>query len=477
MSDQSLVLDLASIVGDQYASDDPVEMWCYAADNLPQSPQCVVKPGSTEEVASVVRLARQRRIPVVPRGLASRATPGGKRPQPSTKGGIIVDMTRMNRIRDICDKTMTVTVEAGMTMAKLNTELAPMGYRVIESTLAPFCATAGSITGNGPGASKYGARQQLIVDLEVVLGTGEILQTEPSLFGAGLATKYKSPNLTEIFFKGRGTMGIVTAVTFLMFELPEYHAYANYAFADCEDTVKFLLALQRKGITHLPAVYEVYLWPSHTLMLLANVDLTRTQNPDFERLLSNMPPYPADVVGIVLEGTERQVRLQVGAIDEIADAFGGRNVGPEPIRDHYVDRVWEGNTKAHEDVFGRYGGWAEPHFECRIDCYPAARELTARIAEELGFKVGERYWRGSRLSVRMLTNSAAITFDATDREEWERAGEYYRRVAQEAAQLAGMASHRVNPEHMALGVSYMERIRQIMDPDAIMYPGVDVMEE
>jgi FAD/FMN-containing dehydrogenase len=472
------ILDgLREISGHRFVTDEAYELWCYTGYNLPRTPRYVARPASTEEIVRIVQLAREHRIPIIPRGLASRATPAGNRPYPQTEGGIILDMTRMRRIRDVNPVTMTVTAEAGLTIAALSTELVKSGYRIITGTLAPFCATLGSITGNGPGAIKYGTRQEQVVDLEVVLGTGEVLQTEPAVFGALMGGKYGSPNLTELFVKARGTLGIITAVTFYMHALPASVSYRNYGFRSTKDTVAFLLKVQEEGVTHLPGVFEVYVWSEHTLQLYKNNSLIREQNEDFRRLLDSFPPYPADVVGIVIEGSSEQVALEEQRLDELARQFSGIGLGPEPARDHYADCIWSGNTKAHEDSNRMYDTFAEPHFETQIDCYEEARSMTARIAEELGFSVGERYWRGSRLSRRMLTHSAAVTFNDLDPGERERAGMYYTRVLAEAARYKGMGDGRIDPAALRTGRLLRQQIKGLLDPDDIMYPGVEVKEE
>jgi FAD/FMN-containing dehydrogenase len=473
----TIIRKLRGITGTEYATNAPYELWCYKGYNLPQTPVAVVRPENTKQVAGIVMFALENKIPLIPRGLASRATPAGNRPYPSTKGGIIIETTRMNKIRNINTSTMTVTAEAGLTLSQLSTELVQHGYRIIIGTLAPFCATVGSLTGNGPGAIKYGTRQEQVVDLEVVLGTGEILQTEPGNFGARMCAKYTSPNLTDLFLKARGTFGIVTAVTFYMHVLPEAVAFRNFAFNDHDRTVKFLLKLQEQGLTHLPGVFEVYVWPEETLLLYKNNPRIYNQNEEFKRLLSSFPPFPADIVGIVLEGTGDQIKLQEKLLEDLASECSGVSVGQEPVRDHYADCIWSGNTKAHEDRDGRFDTFAEPHFETQIDSYPDACEMTARIAEELGFLPGERYWRGSRLSRRMLTHSAAITFNDLDPGERERAGEYYARVYAEAVRYKSMADGRIDTEGLEAGKRLHAKIKKIVDPDNIVYPGVEMKEE
>lgn len=464
---------LEGIVGSEYISDKEYELWCYSGDMLPRDSVCVVRPGNVEDVARITRIASRGNIPLIPRGLASRST-GGEVEFPSAEGGIIVDFTRMNQIREISEDTMTVTVEAGATMAEVNTALAPLGFRVVEGTLCPFCATAGSLEGYGPGHFKYGSRTEQVIDVEVVLSDGRILLTGTAGLGWGHIAKYYGLNLTGLFLETRGTLGLVTAVTFAMYPLPERTDYHTYAFPETEGLVKFISTIQRETITHLPALYELYMWPEATFKLYKNRPQIINQNQAWESLMDRFPPYPSDIIGITLEGMKDQIEPQVKMLNELAEKHGGENIGQEPARDHYVDRNWEGNTKYCEDALGQSTTWTEPGFRCRTGQYKFFRDLTEQIAVKYGFKVGENYWRGARVGARMISNAPVVMFDNTNPEEIAAAQKFHQSVFDEVLHYGGMRTVGVfGGLQSSIAYEISKGIKELLDPKNIMFPGLE----
>ena len=466
---------LKDVVGSKYFSDKEYELWCYSGNMLPKDPLCVVRPAHVEDIARITQIANKENIPLIPRGLASRAVTGGEGTFPPTTGGIIIDFTRMNRIREISEDTMTVTVEAGATMAEVNTALAPRGFRVIEGTLCPYCATVGSLIGYGPGDFKYGPRTEQVMDIEVVLSDGRVLLTGTAGLGWGHMAKYHGLDLTGLFLETRGTLGLVTAVTFAMYPLPEYTDYHTYAFKETESLVKFISKIQRESITHLPALYELYMWTEATFKLYKNRPQIINQNQSWESLMNRFPPYPSDVIGITLEGMKDQIDSQVKMLDEFAEKLGGENIGPEPARDHYVDRNWEGNTKYCEDAMGQSTSWAEPGFRCRTDQYKLFRDLTEQIAVKCGFEVGKNYWRGARVGARTISNFPVVTFDDTNPEQKAAAQKFHKSVFDAVLHYGGMRSVGAVFGNLQSSIPYeiSKGIKKLLDPKNIMFSGLE----
>ena len=145
--DGSILNHLRDIVGPQYVTDDPTELWCYTGNLLPTNPQFVVRPESVQQVVEVVKLAADVGLPIIPRGFATRSTPRRPGMHPSTEGGLILETDRLKTIRHVDEQSRTVTAESGVTIAELANHLAPMGWRIIEGTMTPYCATVGSLTG------------------------------------------------------------------------------------------------------------------------------------------------------------------------------------------------------------------------------------------------------------------------------------------------------------------------------------------
>ncbi|MEM4675580.1 MAG: FAD-binding oxidoreductase, partial [Nitrososphaerota archaeon] len=137
---------LEGVVGPDYVSAEDFVLYTYSrgiGGGLEEvMPEYVVRPGSTEEVSKIVRIANKYRIPIVPRGGGCCLMGGSK---PIEKGGIVVDLTRMNKIVDVNLEAMTVTVECGITWAKLNTFLFEKGYYT--GTLGPGSGMSATVGG------------------------------------------------------------------------------------------------------------------------------------------------------------------------------------------------------------------------------------------------------------------------------------------------------------------------------------------
>ncbi|MGD8399275.1 MAG: FAD-binding oxidoreductase, partial [Anaerolineae bacterium] len=158
---------------------DPERMVGYAHDEVAgeehvHMPDVVVKPGSAQEVAEIVRLANRARIPVTPRGAGSGLS-GGAVP---VHGGILLSFERMNRILEIDPANMVVTVEPGVVTNDVNEAVAEYGLFYAGYPMSvESCFVGGNLAENAGGgrAIKYGVTGEYVLGLEVVLPTGEIV--------------------------------------------------------------------------------------------------------------------------------------------------------------------------------------------------------------------------------------------------------------------------------------------------------------
>ena len=177
----------------------------------------VLRPGSTEEVAAIVRVANETRTALVPQGGHTGHVAGGAPDESGTQ--IVVAMERMNRLREIDVAGNTMTVEAGMVLQRAQ-EIAAEHYRLFPLALASqgSCQIGGNISSNAGGVAvlAYGNMRDLVLGLEVVLANGETWN--------GLR-KLKKDNtgyaLRQLFIGAEGTLGIVTAATLKLFARPK----------------------------------------------------------------------------------------------------------------------------------------------------------------------------------------------------------------------------------------------------------------
>ncbi len=210
---------LMEIVGEDHASNRNEELFTYSKDlgtAPPQWPEYVVVPKTTAEVQKIVYLANQQKIPIVPLGggmtLAGLALP--------LKGGIIIDLKRLDTILEINPEARYMVVEAGISNGKVTAFLKKNHPRLMHSEPgAPPAATIGgnlAIHGQGDLAHPYGFNSDMINGMEVVLPTGEIARFGSCAVGSGWYTMHPLPDL-GLFCGWSGCTGIITKVSLKLY--------------------------------------------------------------------------------------------------------------------------------------------------------------------------------------------------------------------------------------------------------------------
>ena len=205
----------------------PVHRW---AEHLPA---VVVLPRTAQQVSEIVKLANRARIPVVPRaggtGLNDGAVP--------LRGGILVDVKRMNQIHEIDLADRTVTVGPGISMLKLNEELKQYGVLFPDTPASYPCSLVGgriACSGFSLLGTRFGHTRDLVMSFEIVLPTGEIIRVGD---GGGKKIRKSSTgfHLKHLFMGHQGTLGIVTEATLELVPRPEAEFAAFFAFDDFLD--------------------------------------------------------------------------------------------------------------------------------------------------------------------------------------------------------------------------------------------------
>ncbi|MBN2198627.1 MAG: FAD-binding oxidoreductase [Candidatus Aminicenantes bacterium] len=209
--DKALTDGLKEIVGRDNVLIDPDRLDAYSGDESPhreiaRRPEAVVRPGTTEEVAAVLRLASEERVPVVPRG-GGTGLSGGCVPQ---LGGLVLSLERMNRVFEIDAANQTAEVEAGLTLAGFNVAVEETGFSFPPHPGDEGAMIGGLIATNAGGcrALKYGGIRQHVRGLEVVLASGDVLR-----LGGKLVKSSTGYNLLHLFIGSEGTLGVITRAT------------------------------------------------------------------------------------------------------------------------------------------------------------------------------------------------------------------------------------------------------------------------
>ncbi|MDT7785621.1 MAG: glycolate oxidase [Pseudonocardiales bacterium] len=248
---KAMVSKVAAIVGKQHVRDSVGDMTPYARDATPlfsAQPDLVVFPGSADEIAAILRLATQWRVPVTPRGAGSNLC-AATVPQ---QGGIVLVLTRMNRILEISADELLARVEPGVVTADLAQRAATLGLLFAPD---PGSRTVATIGGNvatcagGLRGLKYGVTRNYVLGLEVVLPTGEIIQT-----GGRLWKDVAGYDLTRLLTGSEGTLGVITEVTLALLPLPATAHTGVAYFPTLSDASRAVTGVIRDGV--VPATLE-----------------------------------------------------------------------------------------------------------------------------------------------------------------------------------------------------------------------------
>ena len=213
----------------------------------------VVKPASTDEVSRVVALLAREGVAIVPQG-GNTSLCGGGVPDGSGQQ-VIVNLSRMNRVRAVDTENNTMTVEAGCVLAAIQAEAATHG-RLFPLSLGAegSCEIGGNLSTNagGTGVLRYGNTRELVLGLEVVLPDGRVWDGL-----RGLRKDNTGYDLKHLFVGAEGTLGIITAAVLKLFPMPRAFATAFVAIASPAEAVQLLSAL-RAAVGERIAGFELF---------------------------------------------------------------------------------------------------------------------------------------------------------------------------------------------------------------------------
>src|SRR6056297_1748853 len=246
----SIYKALVDIVGEDYVSNQKEELFTYSKDlgtSEPQWPNYVAAPKTVDEVSRIVKLANDKNVAVVPLGggmsLAGLALP--------LRGGIEMDLKRMDRILELNVKDRYVVLEAGTSQGKLTAYLHRHAPNLMHSEPgAPPAATIGgnlAIHGQGDLGHPYGFNSDMINGLEVVLPTGEICRFGSCALGNDWYTMHPLPDVS-LFMGWSGSTGIITKVSLRLFPCKKIEEQDVLVLDDADLVPEVLYELTHVGM-------------------------------------------------------------------------------------------------------------------------------------------------------------------------------------------------------------------------------------
>jgi glycolate oxidase len=351
---------------------DPLEVLTYECDaltHLRTVPAAVVLPSSAAQVQDVVRLCAEHGVPFVPRGHGTGLS-GGAKP---VEGGIVIALSRLNRVRSVDIANRRVTVEPGVTNLEITRQVAPFGYYYApDPSSQQVCSIGGNVAENSGGAHclKYGFTVHHVLAAEVVLPSGDLVH-----LGSQFADPV-GPDLMGLLIGSEGTLAIVTSVTVRILRKPESVQTLLAAFATIDAGGAAVSEIIGAGI--IPAAIEM-------MDALAIQAAEAAVHPGFP---------PADTVLIVeLDGPDAEVRVLFGMVEDICRRAGATTI--EVARtDEQRARIWKGRKAAFAAM-----GRVSPNYYVQDGVVPRTRlpEVLSRIRDlerTSGLRIGNVFHAG-----------------------------------------------------------------------------------
>jgi glycolate oxidase len=209
--------ELKSIVGNDNFFDSKEDKLVYSYDGTPiyqQLPEAVLFPQDEEQISKILKLANQEKFNVVPRG-AGTGLSGGSIP---VDNSVVIVMTRWNKILEIDDKNLTVSVQPGVVTGILQKEVEKIGlFYPPDPGSLNVCTIGGNVANNAGGLRglKYGVTKNYVLGVEMILPSGEFLKT-----GGKNMKDVAGYNLRDFIVGSEGTIGIVTKVLLKLIPKP-----------------------------------------------------------------------------------------------------------------------------------------------------------------------------------------------------------------------------------------------------------------
>ena len=459
MLDDRAITSLAWIVGVENVLSDPNSLDCYTGDSLSPSrafgaaeafermADVVVRPGRTAEVSDVVRWANEHGVPVIPYG-GGTGVMGAVVP---ARGGVVLDMKRMNSVHEIDAASLTARVDAGVVLGDLESILAEQGLMIGHDPYSvPIATVAGTISTNGVGyrACAHGPMGEQVVGLEAVLPDGRVIETRD-------VPKYSSgPNLNHLFIGAEGVFGVITRATIRVYRIPECSQFASVGFDCFEDGFNAASEMLALGIR--PSL----------------LDLTEEDGDVTLHLL--------------FEGFTEGVAAQAQRSEAICDAAGGYSLGTEPTEHYWAVRRDSAEnyklTALGQPRQVRWNRWRRRRgFDYLHLALPASRVLEYRrqageILESQGIAVAEyAIWsRPEMFSMLILPESGdpaearqrlALTVDRVLRLAQDMGG------VMEYCHGVGVKLNHLLARELGVGHDVIRQMKQTFDPNNIMNPG------
>lgn len=435
-------LSTSAAVREQHGKDESY--------HTPAAPDAVAFAESTEEIAAIVSLCAQHRVPVIPFGTGTSL----EGHVAALHGGVCIDVSRMDQVIEVNPEDLDCRVQAGVTRKALNDYLRDTGLFFpidpgADASLGGMTATRAS----GTNAVRYGTMRENVLGLTVVTADGRVIRT------GGRARKSSAGyDLTRLFVGSEGTLGVIAEIQLKLYGIPEAISAAVCSFATLEGAVNAVIQTIQSGI------------PVARIELLDEVQMDAVNR--YSKL--DYPVQPT--LFFEFHGSEAGVAEQTERVGEIAAEFGGGNF-EWATRPEDRTRLWQARHDAYYAAIAlRPGckGWPTDV------CVPISRLAecileTRKDIDERGIitpivgHVGDGNFH------------LVFVVDPNNPEEMETAREVNQRMVIRALEMGGTCTGEhgigygkiefLKTEHGEEAISVMRQIKNALDPAGLMNPG------
>lgn len=454
MLDASVIAEIKQITGKENVFTTLEERLCYGYDSTPETflPDIVVRPYRVEEIQEILKLANKYLIPVYPRG-AGTGLSGGSLP---IKGGIVLDLTRMNRILEIDEENLVAVVEPGVITEHLQQEVEKRGLFYPPDPASLKTSTLGGNVAEcagGPRAFKYGVTRDYVLGLEVVTPQGEVIRT-----GGKTVKSVTGYDLTRLYTGSEGTLGVITKIFLRLIPKPEAKKTLMAVYDQLDAAADNVTMIIKRGI--IPVTLE--LMDDRTIHCV-------------EKYCKMGLPLDAEAILIIeVDGPKDLVEKQVTEIAELCRTNGAREV-----------KVAE-DEKSREEIWAARRAVSAAVVQIKptkiSEDISVPRSQIPKIVRRLK-EIASRY----RLDLVIFGHAGDgnlhpnILCDKNDPDEMERVEKAIGELFQAAVELGGtlsgehgigiMKAPYLKLETGDAGYNVMLAIKKALDPNNILNPG------
>ena len=457
--DETIKRALIDILGEENYTDSLIDMVSYSKDasEFKHRPDAAVWATTTDEVSAILKLANKEKFPVTARG-AGTSLAGLTVPE---KGGVVLDLGRMNKIIKISIEDRLAVVQPGVVYARLEEALTPHGFFFPPDPASGTVSTlGGNVACNAGGikGAKYGTTKDYVLALEVVLPDGRVMHT-----GSNCMKSVSGYDLTKLFVGSEGTLGVITEITLKINPKPPLTLTTMATFDDLEDAGRAVSEIMHSGI--IPSALEIV--DQQTLIAM-------NQNTDL-----NLPEVEAILIAETDGYTEEETEFQLA---KIIDIFKKNNASTVKRADseEEAEALWTARKSAYGVMSRINNNLFVEDLSVPISKMPHMLRAVSDIAKKYELKIPTVGHAGDG------NLHPTISFDGTNPEEVKRVEEASAAIYDKVIELGGtltgehgigLAKARfMHLEHDPVAMDVMRGIKKLFDPNNILNPGKMALE-